>query len=1032
MHVEVKLKTKTLHRQNKWSNQTENWIIFKVLFAPERPGRKLHCKFYKRKQYQKLTQEFIIAITEHRSVGTILTPLLIEKERSYNTVKKVVKPHDLKSGELVLNETELELLKLIENYTDEMLMKKFSKKADKQNFFQNMDQDLLLNHISPYIDKYIYRCVLLLMKSNTRLFYKQAKYAHLYDEDEIKVNRTFSDSVSYFNRDETDTKYNLKINHEGKQFDLLHKTIKMVSTLPCSFVYQNQLFVFNQLSGKKLVPFLTKEAVIIQRISEDKYYQTFVLNAIKESEVKATGFEIIESRPPRKTILSLEQDLELNPVLIVKFRYENSHYMADSISNVFVSLDKNNGTYIFKKFVRDRVWEEEQLGFLKKLGLKYQNGFWNTEEDKQKPEIENYYRSVQWLTNTRDELDTHGYQILQSKLSKKYFTGSQVLEIQIKSDEDWFDIHALVKFGDYHIPFIRLRKHILNDIREFELPSGEIAILPLEWFSSYRDIFPFAKLDGNIIKLKKHHFQILQDKVKGIDQNYFKKLEEINLTVNQNAEIPAELNAELRSYQHDGYSWLYHLYENQLGGCLADDMGLGKTIQALTLLLKLKKPKSQVFFQESTDDNQQKSLFETNEPTEAIQPASLIVMPTSLIHNWENEIRKFAPSLKVYKHVGSQRNKSSSMASAINYFDVILTTYGTLRNDYEMLKSYNFFYLILDESQNIKNSSSKTYKSTIEIRSAHKLVITGTPIENSLSDLWSQLNFLNKGLLGSLPYFKREFITPIEKKNDQEQEHKLQKLIRPFVLRRTKAEVASDLPALTEQIRYCDMTDEQREIYETEKSSIRNTILKNIESNGLKKSALVVLQGLTKLRQLANHPSLVTKELETESGKFNEIYRCLKNLVAEGHKVLIFSSFVKHLELLQTKIESKNWKYSLLTGRTDNRQEVIRQFQDDPNNHIFLISLKAGGVGLNLTSADYVFIIDPWWNPAAENQAINRAHRIGQDKKVFVYRFITEDSIEEKIQTLKSKKSALAEKFIGSNNPFSAAITEEEVLSLFS
>jgi len=976
-----------------------------------------------------LTQEFIIAITEHRSLGTILTPLLIEKERSYNIVRKVVKPHDLKSGELVLNETEQELLKLTENYSDEILMKKFSKKADKVNFFQNMNQELFLNHISPYIDKYIYRCILLLMKGNTRLFYKQAKYSNLYDEDEIKVNRTFTDAVFHFNRDENGTKYNLKISHEDKPINLLHKTIRMVCTLPCSFVYQNHLFVFRQLSGKKLVPFLTKEAVLIPKASEEKYYQSFILNTIKECEVKATGFEIIESKPSRKTILSLEQDLSLNPVLIVKFRYENSHYLADSVSNVFVSFEKNQENYTFKKFVRDRSWEEEQLGFLKSLGLKYKNGFWNTEEDQQQTEVENYYRVIKWLSGASEELLKHGYQILQNKLSKKFFTGSQILEVQIKSNEDWFDIHATVKFGDYQIPFIRLRKHILNNIREFELPSGEIAILPIEWFSSYREIFPFAKLDGNIFKLKKHHYQLLQDKVKGIDSNYFKKLEEISLVSNHKVEIPSELKAELRSYQQEGYSWMVQLYENQLGGCLADDMGLGKTIQALTLLLKVRKPKSQLFFQEQTTGNyQQKSLFETTEPA---QPASLIVMPTSLIHNWENEIRKFAPSLNVYKHVGSQRNKSSSMASAINYFDVILTTYGTLRNDYEMLKAYNFFYLILDESQNIKNSSSKTYKSTIEIKSKHKLVITGTPIENSLSDLWSQLNFLNKGLLGSLPYFKREFITPIEKKNDQEQEQKLQKLIRPFVLRRTKAEVASDLPALTEQIRYCDMTDEQREIYETEKSAIRNTILKNIESSGLKKSALVVLQGLTKLRQLANHPSLVTKELDTESGKFNEIYRCLKNLVAEGHKVLIFSSFVKHLELLQTKIESKNWKYSLLTGKTDNRQEVIRQFQEEADNHIFLISLKAGGVGLNLTSADYVFIIDPWWNPAAENQAINRAHRIGQDKKVFVYRFITEDSIEEKIQALKSKKSALADKFIGSNNPFSAAITEEEIMDLF-
>lgn len=976
-----------------------------------------------------MAQEFIIALTEHRAVGNILVPLLIEKELSYYTVKKTVKLRDFKSYEVALNESELELLKLIENYSDENLVRKFSKKNEQTTFFQNIDNELFQKHISPYIDKYIYRCILLLMKSKTRLFFKQAKYSNLYDEDEIKLNHTFSDSVFYFTRNEYGTNYKLKITHENIPVNLLNKNIRMVCTQPCCFVYLNKLYVFKNLSGKKLIPFLTKDSVSIPRQAEDKYYQTFVLNTIKESEVKATGFDIIESIPPRKTILSLEQDLSLRPVVIVKFKYEDSLYLSDSISDTFVSFEKKHGNYIFKKFIRDRNWEEQQLGHLKSKGLKYKNGIWSPDEDKQKSETENYYRAIQWLTKNQDELDNRGYEIIQNRLNKRFFTGNQSLEIQVKTNDDWFDIHAIVKFGDYQIPFIRLRKHILNNIHEFELPSGEIAILPQEWFTSYKEIFPFAKLEGNTIKLKKHHFQLLQNYIPTNEQNYLKKLDQINSISTIKSEIPTGLNAQLRSYQHDGYSWMYQLYENKLGGCLADDMGLGKTLQTLTLLLKLRKKNTLSFL---TEDNPttQLSLFEPS-PAPLIQPASLIVMPTSLIHNWANEILKFAPSLTVYKHVGSARNKANKLNATIRNYDIVLTTYGTLRNDYEMLRAYTFFYLILDESQNIKNPSSKTYKSVLEIQSKHKLVITGTPIENSLSDLWSQLNFLNKGLLGSLPYFKREFITPIEKKSDTEQQIKLQKLIKPFILRRTKEEVAKDLPALTEQIRYCEMTEDQKEIYESEKSAIRNTILKNIETNGLKKSALVVLQGLTKLRLLANHPSLVTKENDQESGKFNEIYHCLKDLIAEKHKVLIFSSFVKHLELLQTRIESKNWKYSMLTGKTDNRQEVIRQFQEDPENHIFLISLKAGGVGLNLTSADYVFIIDPWWNPAAENQAINRAHRIGQDKKVFVYRFITEDSIEEKIQTLKSRKSALAEKFINTNTPIDS-VTEEEIMNLFS
>ncbi|MBC8005746.1 MAG: DEAD/DEAH box helicase [Verrucomicrobia bacterium] len=977
-------------------------------------------------------QEFIIGFTEHRSVGYVLVPLLIEKEKIYYTVKKTVKLRDVKSGEVVLNDHELELLKLIENYSDEVLLKKFSKKSDQVNFFQNMDKDLFQNHISPYIDKYIYRCVLLLMKGQTKLYFKQAKYAHLYDEDEIKVNRTFSDCTFYFNRTDHGTKYNLKINHEGKPIELHNRNIKMVCTQPCSLVYLNQLYVFKHLSGKKLVPFLTKEALTIPRQAEDKYYQTFILNTIRDFNVKATGFDIIESQPPRKTILSLEQDLSLRPIIMVKFRYDINQYLADSVSDVFVKLEKRQGNYSFKKFVRNHEWEEEQLAFLKSLGLKYKNGFWFPKEDCERTEEENHYQSIRWLSQNHDKLETEGFVIQQNKLGKRYFTGTQALDIKIQSNEDWFDIHAMVRFGEYHIPFIRLRKHILNNIREFELPSGEIAILPLEWFTSYREIFPFAKLNGNILKLKKHHFQLLQEKAIGIDRNYFKKLEQINLSNDQNVEIPNGLKATLRSYQTEGFSWMYQLYENQLGGCLADDMGLGKTLQTITLLLKLKKKPVAPLLPKIESDNQlQISLFDDLEAPQETQQASLIVLPTSLIHNWESEIQKFAPSLKVYKHLGATRNRTTQLESVIRYYDVMLTTYGTLRNDYEILSKHEFFYLILDESQNIKNSTSKTYKSILEIRSKHKLVITGTPIENSLSDLWSQFNFLNRGLLGSLPYFKREFITPIEKKNDEEQQLKLQKLIRPFLLRRKKEEVEKDLPSLTEQIRYCEMTEEQHEIYESEKSAIRNAILKNIETNGIRKSALVVLQGLTKLRQLANHPSLVSQETDSDSGKFNEIYRCLKDLVAEKHKVLIFSSFVKHLELLQYKIESKNWKYSLLTGKTANRQEVIRQFQDDPDNHIFLISLKAGGVGLNLTSADYVFIIDPWWNPAAENQAISRAHRIGQDKKVFVYRFITEGSIEEKIQVLKSRKSALVERFINTNNPINA-ISEEEIMSLFS
>jgi SNF2 family DNA or RNA helicase len=441
--------------------------------------------------------------------------------------------------------------------------------------------------------------------------------------------------------------------------------------------------------------------------------------------------------------------------------------------------------------------------------------------------------------------------------------------------------------------------------------------------------------------------------------------------------------------------------------------------------------KQEIRIQDQLNMNGQLDLFETKtEESEQTQPASLVVVPTSLAHNWENEIQKFTPSLKIFKYLGSQRKKVEDIEKISGFYDIILTTYGTVRNDSEQLSQTEFFYLILDESQSIKNSTSKTYKAVMDLRAKNRLVLTGTPIENSLSDLWSQMNFLNPGILGNLSFFRQTFITPIEKHASQEKQEKLQLIIRPFILRRKKTEVAKELPPIVEQVRYCPLVGEQQKRYEEEKSIIRNTILARIEEEGMAKSSFVVLQGLTKLRQLANHPSLLEKEMNESSGKFDEIISMLQNLIAENHKVLIFSSFVAHLELLQNKIEEEQWKYSKLTGQTTKREKVIKKFQEDPQNRIFLISLKAGGVGLNLTEADYVFIIDPWWNPAAENQAINRAHRIGQDKHVFVYRFITENTIEEKIQKLKDRKSLLADKFINSNNPFQE-ITKEEIVELF-
>jgi SNF2 family DNA or RNA helicase len=406
---------------------------------------------------------------------------------------------------------------------------------------------------------------------------------------------------------------------------------------------------------------------------------------------------------------------------------------------------------------------------------------------------------------------------------------------------------------------------------------------------------------------------------------------------------------------------------------------------------------------------------------------SLIVMPVSLIHNWENEIIKFAPTLKVYKFFGTQRTRNFD--DLLNV-DVVLASYGVVRNDIESLRNLNFKYVILDESQLIKNPDSKIYKAIIQLQSEHKLVLTGTPIENSLTDLWAQLNFLNRDLLKNQHYFREEFVVPIERYHDEEKQRKLLIIINPFILRRKKEEVVKELPLLSEQILYCDMTEEQQKIYESEKSSVRNIIYESFENKGFEKSSILILKALNKLRLLANHPVLTEPDYTSDSGKFDEIVRSIENVVQEQHKVLIFSSYVKHLNIVANYIKQQNIEFAMLTGASKNRQNIIEKFQKDENTRVFLISLKAGGIGLNLTAADYVFILDPWWNPAAENQAISRAHRIGQDKKVFVYRFISRDTIEEKIKLLQQRKSAIAEIFINNNNPF-RSFKKDEIEDLF-
>ncbi|RZM27633.1 MAG: DEAD/DEAH box helicase, partial [Pedobacter sp.] len=456
--------------------------------------------------------------------------------------------------------------------------------------------------------------------------------------------------------------------------------------------------------------------------------------------------------------------------------------------------------------------------------------------------------------------------------------------------------------------------------------------------------------------------------------------------------MPVNFKGDLRSYQKAGYNWFSFLREYHFGGCLADDMGLGKTIQTLAMLQKLKE----------------------EDEANGTHTTSLIIMPTSLIYNWLNEAKKFTPKLKIHSHTGTARDKDISIFSR---YDIVITTYGVTRVDIELLTMFYFNYIILDESQNIKNPSSKSFKAVKALKSRHRLILSGTPVENSVADLWTQLTFLNPGLLGTQSFFNEEYVQAIEKRKDEEKARKLQAIIKPFVLRRTKEQVAAELPAKTEQVFYCNMSEDQAAYYEKTKSAYRNDLLSSMDDGTYAKKQVQLLQGLTALRQLANHPVMIDEEYHSDSGKFESVIHTLDNVLKGGHKVLIFSQFVKHLNIFRNYFEKEIIPFAYLDGSTRNRGEIVAEFQENTALKVFLISIKAGGVGLNLTQADYVFILDPWWNPAVEQQAIDRTHRIGQEKKVFIYKFIA----------LQNRKKRLANSLITTEESFFKSLSKEDI-----
>ncbi len=463
----------------------------------------------------------------------------------------------------------------------------------------------------------------------------------------------------------------------------------------------------------------------------------------------------------------------------------------------------------------------------------------------------------------------------------------------------------------------------------------------------------------------------------------------------------AELNATLRPYQWEGLSWLNFLDDFNFGGVLADDMGLGKTLQVIAFALHLRKKYK--------------------------QKTHLLVLPTSLVHSWEGELQKFAPTLQYRIHHGPDRQKNTD---GFENYDLVFTTYSNLVTDIEFLRQFQFDYIFADESQNIKNTTSQRYKAARLLQARNRIAITGTPIENNTFDLYAQLSFACPGLLGSKTFFRHTYAVPIDKFKKRDSAKALQDTVAPFILRRTKKEVASELPDKTEIILHCEMGPEQRRVYDAYEKEFREYISAH-DDDELEKSPMHVLRGITRLRQICNSPQLVGEEkLNGEvPAKIRVLMEQLRN-ISKNHKVLVFSQFVSMLDLINSELKKAAIGHVTLTGNTKNRGEVVKRFQEDEDTRVFLISLKAGGTGLNLTAADYVFLVDPWWNPAVENQAIDRVYRIGQEKHVIAARLICPDTVEEKIQLLQEDKSHLAKKLISANSSVFRSLGKEGLMGL--
>ncbi len=772
------------------------------------------------------------------------------------------------------------------------------------------------------------------------------------------------------------------------------------------FLHNDTFYFFEKPKDVLLVEkFLPKGKIIIKEQDWPKELNDFVLPLAKEYNVQFNNVkreDIKDLKPEVKLMLREKGDyLMFQPVFIYK------GYEVKASDKEKIIIPRQDKLLVIQRNLEEESAFVSKVENLHSQFLRPDDG--NNLVLKGAEVLKNNWFFLFIDAMKEMEIPVFGFEALKNF---RFNTSKPSTKIYISSQTDWFDAKVEIFFGDQKITVADVKKALANKQQFVPLQDGSLGILPEEWIKKYSLLFRVGEGKSEKMKLSRYHFSVIEELYENRDEEeLFFQLEERyeklkDFSSIDPVEAPKHLQDTLRPYQTSGFQWLNYLHNVKWGGILADDMGLGKTIQALSFIHHIK---------------------ETNGTLKV-----LVVCPTTLMYNWENEIKKFTPTLTYYIHHGSIRDKSQIIHPNV---DVIITTYGTLRSDIKSFVEPEFDYIILDESQAIKNPSSKVTKAASLLKAKSRLCLSGTPLQNNTFDIFAQMNFLNPGMLGTMEFFKQEFSVPIDKFGEKEQKEHLRRLLFPFILRRTKEQVAKDLPDKTEMILFCEMGDEQRKIYEAFRNDFRDKILGVVEQQGIGKSQLTILQGLMKLRQICDSPAIMKddEKFPNVSIKLDELVREITENISD-HKALVFSQFLGMLALIRERLEELGVKYKYFDGSTSatDRQIAIDGFQNDDECRVFLISLKAGGVGLNLTAADYVYIVDPWWNPAVEQQAIDRTHRIGQTKNIFAYRMICKDTVEDKILKLQEKKKALAADLITDDAGFVKNLTREDLEYLFS